>query len=159
MADEKTIKIEGATIEGVTTATVTNTGGAAAVQGDVHTGGGNMTGHDSVRYAPNTTTGNVTFGNQDNAILMNAIITMGNQVNERINAVGNDLNNKINTVDVKLDDLPARVGKLEVKVEPVPVPIPLTIPLAVAFPPTFWAMIAIITFGLLAVAFFVGRGF
>lgn len=143
MAEEKIIKIEGATIEGVVpAATVTDTGGGAAVQGGVTTGGGHVTGRDDVRYAPNATTGNITFGNQDNAILMNAIITMGDRLNTRINAI-----------DVKLDDLPGRVGKLELKVDPKSVPITL------AFPPTFWAMIVIIAFGLLAVAFFVGRGF
>lgn len=140
MAEEKTIKIEGATIEGIVpaAATVTDTGGGAAVQGNVETGGGHVIGRDDMRYSPSGNISGVTFTNQDNAMLWNALIA---------------LSEKVNVVDVKLDDLPNRVGKLEVKVDPASVPIALT------FPPTFWAMMAIIAFGLLAVAFFVGRGF
>lgn len=144
MAEEKIIKIEGATIEGKMPAgsIVTDTGGGVAVQGGVETGGGKMTGRDDVRYSPNATTGSITFGNQDNAILWNAIVMLGDRLNERIN-----------TIDVKLDDLPARVGKLEVRVPPI------TVPVALAFPPTFWAVMVVIGLVLLAVAFFVGRGF
>lgn len=97
--------------------------------------GGNITGRDDARHQ----VGSVTFQSNDNAILWNAIISLGDKIGE---------------VREKLDDLPNRVAKLEVarleiKVDPLPV---------VIYPP-LWVWIAAVVVAALIGAFFAGRGF
>lgn len=85
----------------------TNTSGGASVTGNVDTG--SFTGRDS-RQQSDQRGGSVHFQSQDNAILWQAIIELGD---------------KISSVREKLDDLPNRVAKLEVQFQPVPVPLPV----------------------------------
>lgn len=78
--------------------------------------------------------GSVTFQSQDNAILWQAIIELGNS---------------ISSVREKLDDLPNRVAKLEVQFQPVPMPLPII------YPP-LWAVLSLTFVIVVIAAFFVG---
>lgn len=85
--------------------------------------------------------GNVMFQSQDNAVLWREIVALGDKVSD---------------LRFLIDDLPNRVRTLEnvsVKIDPVPIPV------AVAFPPTFWALVILIGLVLGTVAFFVGQRF
>ncbi len=67
---------------------------------------------------------NITFQSQDNAQLWGAIISLSNQLAD----MQDRLNDKIGVVAIKLDGLPDRVNKLEIKVPPI-------------FTPIFWVLI------------------
>lgn len=146
----------------------TKTGGGAAIEGDAQVGG-DFTGHDTFdqrteqrqydqradnrmydqrrdqrRYEQwdDQRGGNVTLQmpplqSPDSVALWQEIQRVGQ---------------KIYDVDFKLDDLPKRVGKLEVQIQPVPLP--------VTYIPT-WLAILLIAMGsiiVVAAAFVVGRG-
>jgi len=123
------------------------TGGGAAM-GDAHTR--DFTARDSSQQH---TGSSVTFQNPDSAELWRAIITVSNQLSE----LQARLNDKINDVAFKLDDLPNRVNKLEVKVDPVPVPIPVVgVPMS---PAAFGLLIAFVGIVASILLFFLGRTF
>jgi hypothetical protein len=77
--------------------------------------------------------GNVTFQNQDNAVLWNAIVALGDKISE---------------VRERLDSLPERVAHLELK--PVPIPISVT------YPP-LWVILVLLIVCAVIGAFFLGR--
>lgn len=116
------------------------TGGGAVVQGDANTR--DLTGRDS--HQQNSS---VTFQNPDSAELWRAIIALGNQISE----LQAKVNDRVTELAIKMDDLPRRVGKLEVRVEPVPVPVALT--------PTSWLLIVLIGLFVGTLLFLLGRGF
>lgn len=93
---------EGATAEddkqGSEAMTETRTGGGASVGRDVETGG-DLTGRDRMASS-------IHFSNQDNAMIWREIIALGDKITE---------------VRIRLDDLPARVGVLEVRLQVQPV--------------------------------------
>ncbi len=109
----------------------THTGGGAAIEGDVGTGGGDMVGRDKHQartdHRVEQLAANVTFQSQDTAVLWQEI----RRVNERVG-----------DVRFLLDDLPNRVARLEVQVQPIQVPIPVPI-----IHPLVWAVITIVAFG------------
>ena len=98
-----------------------NTQGGAAVQGDV--AAHDLTMRD--RYDQRASGSSVTFQNPDSAELWRAILSLGAQMCE----MQSRLSDRISGVDFKLDDLPNRVNKLEVKVDPLPIPVPVMIPI------------------------------
>lgn len=79
--------------------TQTDTAGGAATQGNVVSD--RFTGRDDLRNYQDHRSGNVTFQNPDNAVLLTAIFAT---------------NDRVAAVDSKLDNLPDRVAKLEVRI-------------------------------------------
>jgi len=118
-----------------------NTQGGAAVQGDVDTR--DFIGRDTQRMI-----GDVNFLNKDSERIWQALM----DTNTKIAALQERLGDKIALVDFKLDDLPRRVGVLEVKVEPVPVPVPVMVPILLSV----WISIG---FGLFIALLLVGAYF
>lgn len=76
-----------------------NTGGGAATQGNVVAN--RFTGHNDQSNYEDHRSGNVTFQNPDNAVLLTAIFSTKDQIAD---------------VSLKLDGLPERVRKLEVRI-------------------------------------------
>jgi hypothetical protein len=115
----------------------TNTQGGAAVQGDARAER-DLTMRD--RYEQQHS---VTFQNPDSAELWRAILALGTQMSE----MQARLSDRINAVDFKLDDLPNRVGKLEIKVDPEQLPVMIPIFLALWISVGFGLFLALLLVG------------
>lgn len=84
-----------------------STEGGAAVQGDAHTGGGNLTGRDDRRHYEQRSGASVTFqGDYGDAAIWREIVGLGKD---------------ISAVNIRLDDLPDRVKVLEVRFMAAPI--------------------------------------
>lgn len=147
----------------------TKTGGGAAIEGDANVGG-NMTGRDASydqrteqRQYDQRTDNRLYDQRRDQRQYEQRDDQRGGSVTLQMPPLQNPdsvalwqeiqkVGQKIYDVDFKLDDLPGRVGRLEVQIQPVPLP--------VTYIPT-WLAILLIALGsiiVVAAAFVVGRG-
>lgn len=84
--------------------------GGAAIDGNVSSGGGNVTGRDDRRDPRQRSDQNITFTSQDNLTLYLTLQDMRADIRQN--------NAYISDVNVRLDDLPNRVSKLEIVLKP-----------------------------------------
>lgn len=125
----------------------------AAITGSVATSGGGFTGRDATHRYGNEGS-SITFQNQDNAVLWNALITMGGKMQD-VAVKLDDLPNLVGKMGTMVSTLEERVGKIELRIEPVPVTIP--IPVLAPVYSRDWIIVVLIVLIVAAGAFYAGH--